>query len=62
MPKQEGSPLHSPEDMLALAERLSARHDPAGEHIRAPLPPWLRQVLSFLGGAALTGLFWWATA
>ena len=37
MPKQEGSPLHSPEDMLALAERLAARHAPAGEHTLAPL-------------------------
>jgi len=62
MPKQEGSPLHSPEDMLALAERLAARHAPAGERVRTPLPPWLWQALCFLGGAALTGLLWWSAA
>ena len=61
MPKNEQPPLHSLEDMLALAERLAARHSPEKARTRA-LPLWARHALSFLGGAALTGLLWWATA
>jgi hypothetical protein len=61
MAKNEGRALKSEEDMLALAEELAARFTPAATGTRRVLQirPWVACSLSALGGAGLTGLFWW---
>lgn len=61
MAKNEGRTLKSEEDMLALAEELAARFPPAATDTRRVLQirPWVACGLSALGGAGLTGLFWW---
>lgn len=63
MKKQEEGPLRGPEDVLAQAERLASQVSPAAAPAqRHTMGPWMRYGLCALGGAGLTGLFWWMSA
>ncbi|MBQ4578779.1 MAG: hypothetical protein IJA84_06945 [Clostridia bacterium] len=63
MNDQTGGPLQSPEDMLALAERLAARYTPIRQPVAARrLPRWAENLLWALAGAGTVGLFWLGAA
>lgn len=63
MKKQEEELLRGPEDVLAQAERLASRVSAAAVPVqKSTLRPWVGYSLSALGGAGLTGLFWWMSA
>lgn len=63
MAKTDDRRLNTPEDMLALAEELAARHPAqSSQRTKGPaLPLWLRNGLWFLGGAGTASLLWWAS-
>ncbi len=59
--KNEDRQLKTPEDMLALAEELAARHPIRAVHVvnRRSWTGWLGYGLWFLGGAGTASLVWW---
>lgn len=59
---RSGAALHSPEELLALADKLAARCGAVPAGVRHRLRPDLWHGLCFVLGAALTGGVWLLTA